>query len=62
MICRNDLGVSFQALEEAAADAAEEEQRRLQTQMELQDRYKMDLEKEILVRLSAISGVSEAVK
>uniref|UniRef100_A0A674P2A5 Switch-associated protein 70 n=1 Tax=Takifugu rubripes TaxID=31033 RepID=A0A674P2A5_TAKRU len=38
------------ALEEAAANAAEEEQRRLQTQTELQDRYRTDLEKEILVR------------
>lgn len=40
-----------QALEEAAADAAEEEKRRLQTQTELQDRYRMDLEREKLVRL-----------
>lgn len=46
-----------QALEEAAAQAAEEERRRLQTQTELQDRYRMDLEKEKLVRLS-LSGVS----
>lgn len=38
-----------QALEEAAADAAEEEQRRLQTQTELQDRYRSDLERERLV-------------
>lgn len=41
-----------QALEEAAAQAAEEERRRLQTQTELQDRYRTDLEKEKLVRLS----------
>lgn len=40
-----------QALEEAAAQAAEEERRRLQTQTELQDRYRTDLEKEKLVRL-----------
>lgn len=40
-----------QALEEATADAAEEEKRRLQTQTELQDRYRMDLEREKLVRL-----------
>lgn len=40
-----------QALEEAAADAAQEEKRRLQTQTELQDRYRMDLEREKLVRL-----------
>ncbi|XP_031717004.1 switch-associated protein 70b [Anarrhichthys ocellatus] len=38
------------ALEEAATNAAEEEQRRLQTQTELQDRYKMDLEREKTVR------------
>uniref|UniRef100_A0AAY5L9N8 Switch-associated protein 70 n=1 Tax=Esox lucius TaxID=8010 RepID=A0AAY5L9N8_ESOLU len=37
-------------LEEAAANAAEEERRRLQTQTELQDRYRMDLEKEKMVR------------
>lgn len=45
--------VSPQALEEAAANAAEEEQRRLQTQTELQDRYRTNLEKEILVRVCA---------
>uniref|UniRef100_A0A3Q1BF96 Switch-associated protein 70 n=1 Tax=Amphiprion ocellaris TaxID=80972 RepID=A0A3Q1BF96_AMPOC len=38
------------ALEEAAANAAEEEKRRLQTQTELQDRYRMDLEREKMVR------------
>lgn len=38
-----------QALEEAAANAAEEERRRLQTQTELQDRYRMDLEREKMV-------------
>ncbi|KAM4572599.1 switch-associated protein 70b [Odontesthes bonariensis] len=38
------------ALEEAAGKAAEEEKRRLQTQTELQDRYKMDLEREKMVR------------
>uniref|UniRef100_A0A665WNZ4 Switching B cell complex subunit SWAP70b n=1 Tax=Echeneis naucrates TaxID=173247 RepID=A0A665WNZ4_ECHNA len=38
------------ALEESAANAAEEEKKRLQTQTELQDRYKMDLEREKLVR------------
>ncbi|XP_036390849.1 switch-associated protein 70-like [Megalops cyprinoides] len=37
-------------LEEAAANAAEEERRRLQTQSELQDRYRMDLEREKMVR------------
>ncbi|XP_049430644.1 switch-associated protein 70b [Epinephelus fuscoguttatus] len=38
------------ALEEAAANAAEEERRRLQTQTELQDRYRTDLEREKMVR------------
>uniref|UniRef100_A0A1A8LTR8 Switch-associated protein 70 n=1 Tax=Nothobranchius pienaari TaxID=704102 RepID=A0A1A8LTR8_9TELE len=38
------------ALEEAAANAADEEQKRLQTHAELQDRYKMELEREKLVR------------
>uniref|UniRef100_A0A3Q3JDV1 Switch-associated protein 70 n=1 Tax=Monopterus albus TaxID=43700 RepID=A0A3Q3JDV1_MONAL len=38
------------ALDEAAANAAEEEQRRLQTHTELQDRYRMDLEREKMVR------------
>ncbi|XP_036962300.1 switch-associated protein 70b [Acanthopagrus latus] len=38
------------ALEDSAANAAEEERRRLQTQTELQDRYKMDLEREKMVR------------
>ncbi|KAM9854993.1 switch-associated protein 70b [Aulostomus maculatus] len=38
------------ALEEAAANAAEEERRRLQTQTELQDRYRVDLEREKMVR------------
>ncbi|XP_076589615.1 switch-associated protein 70b [Chaetodon auriga] len=38
------------ALEDAATNAAEEERRRLQTQTELQDRYRMDLEREKMVR------------
>ena len=38
-----------QALEDAAANAAEEERRRLQTQTELQDRYRNDLEREKMV-------------
>uniref|UniRef100_A0AAZ3R068 SWAP70 N-terminal EF-hand domain-containing protein n=1 Tax=Oncorhynchus tshawytscha TaxID=74940 RepID=A0AAZ3R068_ONCTS len=37
-------------LEEAAANAAEEERRLLQTQTEQQDRYRMDLEREKMVR------------
>lgn len=51
-----------QALEEAAADAAEEEQRRLQTQTELQDRYRMDLEREKLVRLCHIQQQRNVLK
>uniref|UniRef100_H3D898 Switch-associated protein 70 n=1 Tax=Tetraodon nigroviridis TaxID=99883 RepID=H3D898_TETNG len=47
---QQELEKMRQALEEAAADAAEEEQRRLQTQTELQDRYRTDLERERLVR------------
>lgn len=54
--------VSPQALEEAAANAAEEEERRLQTQTELQDRYKMDLEKEMLVRVGPTLPVSGVVQ
>ncbi|XP_020780602.2 switch-associated protein 70b isoform X2 [Boleophthalmus pectinirostris] len=38
------------ALEEAAANAAEEERRRAQTHNELQERYKSDLEREKMVR------------
>lgn len=39
-----------QALEEAAANAAEEEKKRLLTHAELQDRYRMELEREKTVR------------
>lgn len=46
-----------QALEESAASAAEEERRRLQTQTELQDRYKMDLEREKMVRHPSSSSI-----
>ncbi|XP_029289562.1 switch-associated protein 70b isoform X2 [Cottoperca gobio] len=38
------------ALEEAATNASEEETRRLQTQTDLQDRYRVDLEREKMVR------------
>ncbi|KAI9528502.1 Switch-associated protein 70 [Dissostichus eleginoides] len=37
-------------MEEAAARAAEEEHRRKQTQLDLQDRYRLDLEREKMVR------------
>ncbi|XP_029993252.1 switch-associated protein 70b [Sphaeramia orbicularis] len=46
-------------LEEATANAAEEEQRRLQTQTELQDRYRMDLEREKMVRLQMEEQVAQ---
>lgn len=36
-------------MEEAAAKAALEEQRRKQTQLDLQDRYRLDLEREKMV-------------
>ncbi|KAI9547561.1 Switch-associated protein 70 [Dissostichus eleginoides] len=42
--------VGAHALEEAAAKAAEEERKRLQTQTELQDRYIVDIEREKIVR------------
>ncbi|XP_068579014.1 switch-associated protein 70b [Cebidichthys violaceus] len=47
------------ALEEAATNAAEEEQRRLQTQTELQDRYQMDLEREKMVRMKMEEQVAQ---
>lgn len=40
---------SFQQLEAAAARAAEEEKKRLQTQVELQDRFSLELEREKMV-------------
>ncbi|XP_061576868.1 switch-associated protein 70b [Cololabis saira] len=45
-----ELEAMRKALEDAAANAAEEEKRRLQTQTELQDRYRTDLEREKTVR------------
>lgn len=48
-----------QALEDSAANAAEEERRRLQTQTELQDRYKMDLEREKMVCHSSSSSLHQ---
>lgn len=39
----------FQQLEAAAARAAEEEKKRLQTQVELQDRFSLELEREKMV-------------
>lgn len=51
-----------QALEDSAANAAEEERRRLQTQTELQDRYKMDLEKEKMVCHSSSSSLHQQLQ
>uniref|UniRef100_A0A3Q0QPI4 Switch-associated protein 70 n=1 Tax=Amphilophus citrinellus TaxID=61819 RepID=A0A3Q0QPI4_AMPCI len=47
------------ALEEAAANAAEEEKRRLQTQTDLQDRYRRDLEREKMVREQIEKNLAE---
>ncbi|XP_051916516.1 switch-associated protein 70b [Hippocampus zosterae] len=47
---QHELEDMRKALEEAAANAAEEERQRLQTQADLQDRYRVDLEREKMVR------------
>ncbi|KAL2093054.1 hypothetical protein ACEWY4_010366 [Coilia grayii] len=47
---QRELEAMRQKLEEAAASAAEEERRRLETQIELEGRYRIDLEKEKMVR------------
>ncbi|KAL4622868.1 switch-associated protein 70-like [Arapaima gigas] len=47
---QRELDTLRKKLDEAAAKAAREEQMRLQTQVELQDRYRMDLEREKMVR------------
>ncbi|NWQ75708.1 SWP70 protein, partial [Columbina picui] len=44
------LSRKFSQLEAAAARAAEEEKKRLQTQVELQDRFSLELEREKMVR------------
>ena len=44
--------VCVQKLEDAAANAVEEERRRLETQNELEGRYRVDLEKEKMVEMS----------
>nr|XP_033784342.1 switch-associated protein 70 [Geotrypetes seraphini] len=48
-----------QQLEEAASRAAEEEKKRLQTQMELQDKFKLELQKEQLIRLQMEQQVAQ---
>ncbi|XP_072291027.1 switch-associated protein 70b isoform X2 [Eucyclogobius newberryi] len=47
---QSELENMRKALDEAAANAAEEERRRVQTQTELQDRFRSDLEREKMVR------------
>lgn len=47
---QRELEEMRKALEDAAANAAEEERRRVQTQTELQDKYRIDLEREKMVR------------
>ncbi|XP_058607911.1 switch-associated protein 70b isoform X2 [Onychostoma macrolepis] len=47
---QRELEAMRKKLEEAAANAAEEEHRRLQTQSELQDLYRVEMEKEKMVR------------
>ncbi|XP_043072698.1 switch-associated protein 70b [Puntigrus tetrazona] len=47
---QRELEAMRKKLEEAAANAAEEERRRLQTQSELQDLYRVEMEKEKMVR------------
>ncbi|XP_071261515.1 switch-associated protein 70-like [Salvelinus alpinus] len=47
---QHQLEAMKKELEEVAANAAEEERKRLQTQTEQQDRYRMDLEREKMVR------------
>lgn len=42
---------AHQKMEEAAAEAAIEEHRREKTQSDLQDRYKLDLEREKMVTI-----------
>ncbi|XP_056137534.1 switch-associated protein 70b [Lampris incognitus] len=54
-----ELEAMRKALEEAAANAAEEERRRLQTQTELQDRYKTELEREKMVRQQMEAQVAQ---
>ncbi|XP_041966890.1 switch-associated protein 70b [Alosa sapidissima] len=47
---QHELEAMRKKLEEAAANAVEEERRRLETQTELEGRYRIDLEKEKMVR------------
>ncbi len=50
-----------QKLEEAAANAAEEEHRRLQTQSELQDLYRVEMEKEKMVVACSLNLVGDSL-
>ncbi len=50
-----------QKLEEGAANAAEEERRRLQTQNELQDHYRLEMEKEKMVVACSLNLVGDCL-
>ncbi|KAK2894632.1 hypothetical protein QQF64_012480 [Cirrhinus molitorella] len=56
---QRELEALRKKLEEAAANAAEEERRRLQTQSELQDMYRVEMEKEKMVRLQMEEQVAQ---
>ncbi|XP_051512390.1 switch-associated protein 70b [Myxocyprinus asiaticus] len=56
---QRELEAVRKKLEEAAANAAEEEHRRLQTQNELQDLYRVEMEKEKMVRLQMEEQVAQ---
>ncbi|KAI4901663.1 hypothetical protein NFI96_012837 [Prochilodus magdalenae] len=56
---QRELETMRKKLEEAAANAAEEERRRLQTQNELEDLYRAEMEKEKMVRLQMEEQVAQ---
>ncbi|KAI1889818.1 hypothetical protein AGOR_G00166840 [Albula goreensis] len=56
---QRELEAMRKKLQDAAASAAQEERRRLQTQQELQDRYRTDLEREKMVRQQMEAQVAQ---
>ncbi|KAL7871175.1 hypothetical protein SRHO_G00086720 [Serrasalmus rhombeus] len=56
---QRELEAMRKKLEEAAANSAEEERRRLQTQNELEDLYRAEMEKEKMVRLQMEEQVAQ---
>uniref|UniRef100_A0A6I8NDM0 Switching B cell complex subunit SWAP70 n=1 Tax=Ornithorhynchus anatinus TaxID=9258 RepID=A0A6I8NDM0_ORNAN len=56
---QQELETVRKKLEEAATRAAEEEKKRLQTQVELQDRFSLELEREKLIRLQMEEQVAQ---